>query len=105
MTSEKETKLVKLLKMNILIRQNRLFALNLKKTLPDPPKHQENANFTEGNPSSENDALSLIQNVGNGIIVSETFQGDERNESVSSKGGKFNLRPSTIQNYSEEFTY
>ena len=42
---------------------------------------------------------------GDDIIVPEISENDARNESLSPRGGKYNLRPNPNPNYSEDFRY
>ena len=60
--------------------------------------------FLDGNSSSKNDAQDS-PNRGNDIIMPEISQSDDRNESVSPRGEKYNLRPNPNPNISENFKY
>ena len=86
---------------------------------PNPavsPKTQENSlpntdeklkkdeNSPQGNLANENDALNS-PNKGDDIIVPEISQNDARNESLSPRGGKYNLRPNPNPNSSEDCRY
>ena len=42
---------------------------------------------------------------GDDIIVPKMSQDDTRNESLSPRGGKYNLRPNPNPNHSEDFRY
>ena len=42
---------------------------------------------------------------GDDIIVPEISEMDTRKESLSPRGGKYNLRPNPNPNYSEDFRY
>ena len=42
---------------------------------------------------------------GDDIIVPEISENEARNESLSPRGGKYNLRPNPNPNYSEDFRY
>ena len=53
---------------------------------------------------SEKDAQNS-PNKGDDIIVPEISENDARNESLSPRGGKYNLRPNPNPNYSEDFRY
>ena len=46
-----------------------------------------------------------LQKGGDDIIVPEISENDARNESLSPRGGKYNLRPNPNPNYSEDFRY
>ena len=92
---------------------------NNKSDWPNPavfPKNQENSLpntadgpekdeiFSERNPMNENDAQKSSRR-GDDIIVPEISESDARNESLSPRGGKYNLRPNPNPNYSEDFRY
>ena len=92
---------------------------NNKSDWPNPavsPKNQENSLpntaggpendeiFSERNSMNENDAQTSPKR-GDDIIVPEISESDARNESLSPRGGKYNLRPNPIPNYSEDFRY
>ena len=47
----------------------------------------------------------ILQKVGDDIIVPEISENDARNESLSPRGGKYNLRPNPNPNYSEDYRY
>ena len=53
---------------------------------------------------NENDAQKS-PNRGDDIIVPEISENDTRNESLSPRGGIYNLRPNPNPNYSEDFRY
>ena len=61
-------------------------------------------NFSQRNPMKENDAQNSPKK-GDDIIVPEISENDTRNESLSPRGGKYNLRPNPNPNYSEDFRY
>ena len=92
---------------------------NTKSDWPNPavsPKNQENSLpstagrpendeiFSERNSLNENDAQNS-PNRGDDIIVPEISENDARNESLSPRGGKYNLRPNPNPNYSEDYRY
>ena len=60
--------------------------------------------FSERNSMNENDAQNSPKR-GDDIIVPEISESDTRNESLSPRGGKYNLRPNPNPNYSEDFRY
>ena len=78
---------------------------------PNPAVYQKNQeklkndeNFSERNLTNENDAQHSPHK-GDDIIVPEISENDTRNESLSPRGGKYNLRPNPNPNYSEDFRY
>ena len=76
-----------------------------EKSLPstaNPPENHEI--LSERNSLNENDAQNS-PNRGDDIIVPEISENDARNESLSPRGGKFNLRPNPNPNYSEDYRY
>ena len=76
-----------------------------EKSLPNTAKGLKNVrNFSEKNVMNENDAQNS-PNKGDDIIVPELSENDTRNKSLSPRGGKYNLRPNPIPNYSEDFRY
>ena len=78
---------------------------NQEKSLPNTanrPKNNENS--SERNLTNENDTKDS-PNRGDGIIVPEISENDARNESLSPRGGKYNLRPNPNPNYSEDYRY
>ena len=78
---------------------------NQEKSLPNTADRPENdENFSEGNLTNENDTQNS-PNRGDDLIVPEISENDARNESLSSIGGKYNLRPNPNPNYSEDFRY
>ena len=78
---------------------------NQEKSLPDLSERQENdANFSQGNFANENDA-QMSPKRGDDIIVPEISQSNDRNENLSPRGRKYNLRPNPNPNYSEDFRY
>ena len=60
--------------------------------------------FSERNSTNENDA-EMSPNKGNDLIVPEILETDARNENLSPRGGRYNLRPNLNPNYSEDFRY
>ena len=82
-----------------------VFHKKQEKSLPDLSDRQENdANFSERNSINENDAQNS-PNRGDDIIVPELSENDARNEGLSPRGGKYNLRPNPNPDYSEVFRY
>ena len=78
---------------------------NPEKSLPNTDKRLKNdTKFPERNLTNENDAQNS-PNRGDDIIVPEISENDARNESLSPRGGKYNLRPNPNPNYSEDFRY
>ena len=78
---------------------------NQEKLLPNTADRPENdENFSERNLTNENDTQDS-PNRGDDIIVPEISENDARNESLSPKGGKYNLRLNPNPNYSEDFRY
>ena len=78
---------------------------NKENSLPSTasgPKNDEI--FSERTLLDKNDAQNS-PNRGDDIIVPEISQKDTRNESLSPRGGKYNLRPNPDPNYSEDFRY
>ena len=76
-----------------------------EKSLPstaNPPENHEI--LSERNSLNENDAQNS-PNRGDDIIVPEISENDARNESLSPRGGKYNLRPNPNPNYSEDYRY
>ena len=92
-------------------------ASNDKSDWPNPavhPKSQKKTNtderpkndevLSERNLTNENNAQNSSKK-GEDIIVPEISERDARNESLSPRGGKYNLRPNPNPNYSEDFRY
>ena len=78
---------------------------NKENSLPNTADRPENnENFSERNLTNENDTQNY-PNRGDDIIVPEISENDARNESLSPRGGKNNLRPNPNPNYSEDFRY
>ena len=78
---------------------------NQEKSLPNTADRPENdENFSERNLTNENDTQNS-PNRGDDIIVPEISENDARNESLSPRGGRYNLRPNPNPNYSEDFRY
>ena len=76
-----------------------------EKSSPNPDEGLKNdENFPERNSMNENDAQNS-PNRGDDIIVSEISENDARNESLSPRGEKYNLRPNPNPNHSEDFRY
>ena len=66
------------------------------------PKNDET--FSERNSLNENNVQNSSKR-GDDIIVPEISENDARNESLSPRRGKYNLRPNPNPNYSEDFKY
>ena len=78
---------------------------NQEKTLPNTDESLEiDGKFSKRKSMNENDAQNS-PNWGDDIIVPEISENDTRNESLSPRGGKYNLRPNPNPNYSEDFRY
>ena len=78
---------------------------NQEQSLPNTDERLKNdENFSERNSMNENDAQNSPKR-GDDIIVPEISENDARNESLSPKGGKYNIRPNPNPNYSEDFRY
>ena len=78
---------------------------NQEKSLPNTADRPENdENFSEKNLTNENDTQNS-PNRGDDFIVPKISENDARNESLSPRGGKYNLRPNPNPNYSEDFRY
>ena len=60
--------------------------------------------FSESNLTNENDAQNSPKR-GDDIIVPGISENDARNESLSPRGKKYNLRPNPNPDYSEDFRY
>ena len=76
-----------------------------EKSLPNTSNAPENHEIlSERNSLNENDAQNS-PNRGDDIIVPEISENDARNESLSPRGGKYNLRPNPNPNYSEDYRY
>ena len=76
-----------------------------EKTLPNTADRPENDEiFSERNSMNENDVQNSPKK-GDDIIVPEISENDARNECLSPRGGKYNLRPNPNPNYSEDFRY
>ena len=76
-----------------------------EKSLPNSDERQKNdENSSQRNPMTENDAQNSPKR-GDDIIVPEISENDARNESLSPRGGKYNLRPNPNPNYSEDCRY
>ena len=65
---------------------------------------KNNKKFPEKSLTNEND-VQVSPNRVDDIIVPEISENDARNESLSPRGGKYNLRPNPTPNYSEDFRY
>ena len=82
-----------------------VYPKNQEKSLPDPDERLKNdGTFSERILTNENDAQSSPKR-GDDIIVPEISANDVKKESVSHRGGKYNLRPNPNPNYSEDFRY
>ena len=82
-----------------------IYQENPGKSLPNTDKKLKKVgNFSERNLTSKNDAQHSPHR-GDDIIVPEISENDARNESLSHRGGKYNLRPNLNPNYSEDFRY
>ena len=82
-----------------------IFPESQEKSLPDTAeKLKDDEIFADENFRNENDAQSS-PNRGDDIIVPEISGNDARKESLSPRGGKYNLRPNPNPNYSEDFRY
>ena len=68
----------------------------------EKPKNDEIP--SERNLTNENDAQNSPKR-GDDIIVPEISESDARNENLSPRGGKYNLRPNPNPNYSEDYRY
>ena len=78
---------------------------NKENILPNLSERQDiDANFSERNFTHENDAQNSPKE-GDDIVVPEISQSDDRNENLSPRGGKYNLRPNPNPNYSEDFRH
>ena len=60
--------------------------------------------ISERNLTNESDAQKPPKR-GDDIIVPEISGNNDGNESLSPRGGKYNLRPNPNPNYSEDFRY
>ena len=78
---------------------------NQEKSLPNTADRPEpDENFSERNLTNENHTQNSPKR-GDDIIVPEISENDARNENLSPRGGKYNLRPNPNPNYSEDFRY
>ena len=78
---------------------------NQEKSSPNTADRPENDGiFSERNSMNDDDVQNSPKR-GDDIIVPEISQDDTRNESLSPRGGKNNLRPNPNRNYSEDFRY
>ena len=76
-----------------------------EKSLPDTADSlRDNEISPDENFRTEIDAQNSPKR-GDDIIVPEISENDARNESLSPRGGKYNLRPNPNPNYSEDFRY
>ena len=76
-----------------------------EKTLPDPLTNRENdAKLKRRNLSNESDTQSPAE-MGDDIIVTTISENDDRNKSLSTRGGNYNLRPNLNSKFSEDFRY
>ena len=60
--------------------------------------------FSQRNPMNENDAQNS-RNKGDDIVVPGILRDNGRNENLSPRGGKYNLRTNPNPNYLEDFRY
>ena len=74
---------------------------NQEKTLPNMDERPKN----DETPSERSLTNENSPKGGDDIIVPEISESDARNESLSPRGGKYNLRPNPNPNYSEDFRY
>ena len=82
-----------------------VFPKNQENSLPNTADGPENdETFSERNSMNENNAQNSPKR-GDDISVPEISENDARNESLSPRGGKYNLRPNPNPNYSEDFRY
>ena len=80
-----------------------VYPKNAEKSLPTSSERPENdANLSERNSNNKNDA-QISPKEGDDYIVHEISRNDDRNESLSPRGGNCNLRPNPDPNYSEDF--
>ena len=76
-----------------------------EKSLPNTDIRLKNdKKLPKGSLTNENDAQNPPRR-GDDIIVPEISENDARNESLSPRGGKYNLWPNPNPNYSEDFRY
>ena len=79
---------------------------NQEKSLPntaDRPKNDEN--FSKRKLTNENDTQNSPNKGDDIILMPEISENDARNESLSPRRGKYNLRPNPNPNYSEGYRY
>ena len=76
--------------------------LQKEKIIPERPKNKEI--FPHENLRTETDKQNSPKR-GDDIIVPEISENDVRNENLSPRGGKYNLRPNPNPNYSEDYRY
>ena len=76
--------------------------LQKDKIISERPKNRET--FPHENLRTETDKQNSPKR-GDDIIVPEISVNDVRNESLSPRGGKYNLRPNPNPNYSEDYRY
>ena len=78
---------------------------NQEKSSPNKDEKLKNDEiFSKRKSTNENDA-EVSPNKGDDIIVPEKSEKDNRNENLSPRSGKYNLRPNPNPNYSEDFRY
>ena len=76
-----------------------------EKSLPDTADSlRDKESSPDKNFRTEIDAQNSPKR-GDDIIVPEISENDARNESLSPRGGKYNLRPNPNPNYSEDYRY
>ena len=82
-----------------------VYPRNQEKTLPKADERLEtDESFSGKNLINENDATNS-PNTGDDIIVPKISQDDVRNENLSPRGGRYNLRLNPNPNYSVDFRY
>ena len=82
-----------------------VYPKNQEESLPNTAEGLKNDEFfSERYSTNENDARNS-PNKGDDIIVPEISENDARNENLSLRGGRYNLRPNPNPNYSEDFRY
>ena len=93
----------KLKKIKTLISQIRSFTTKIVNIFcQNRPKAQKMMQILRK--KNENDPKHSPKS-GTDFLVPETSQNEDRNENVSPRGGKYNLRPNPNPNYSEDFRH
>ena len=78
---------------------------NKDKFLANLSKRQKNdANSSKRNSTNENAAQNFSK-AGDDFIVPEIVRNDDKNESLSPRGGQYNLRPIPNPSYSDDSRY